>query len=90
MAYFLIAETGSDPVIADVLGVKRAQMQGIRDPNADLIERAQTGDGNARKLAEAFLKQRGIKPAEPVMAKVLQFPMMDKDDTTEKETTPQT
>lgn len=92
MAYFLIAEAGSDPIVADVLGVKRAQMQGIRDPNADLIERTQAGDGNARKLAEAFLKQRGIRASEPEVAKVIPFqlPMKSDDSKSEEETTDQT
>lgn len=68
MAYFLISDHGADPIIADVLGIKRAQMQGIRDPNADLIERSNAGGHNAKKLAAEYLKQRGIK--EPV-AKVI-------------------
>ena len=59
IAYFLIAETGSDPVVADVLGLKKEQIEGVRDPNQDLVTKLQTDTGNARRLAEAYLGQRG-------------------------------
>ena len=62
VAYFMVAETGSDPIVADVLGLKRAQMQGIRDPNAALIARTQAVGNHARQLATAYLAQRGIAP----------------------------
>ncbi|MBZ4373283.1 DEAD/DEAH box helicase [Corallococcus sp. AS-1-6] len=58
MAYFLVSDSGSDPVVADVLGIKRNQMEGIRDPQASLMERLETDEGRVRKLAEAFLKNR--------------------------------
>jgi hypothetical protein len=63
MAYYLIAEHGADPVIADVLQVKKAQADGIRDPHADLIGSLDIGTGNVRRLAEQFLEQRGIASA---------------------------
>lgn len=56
--YWLIAESGSDPVISDVLGVKRGQLDGIRNPNADLVTKAQTDPERVKRLAEAYLKQR--------------------------------
>jgi superfamily II DNA or RNA helicase len=64
-AYFLLSDHGSDPIIADVLGLKQNQIEGIRDPNADLIETLQVGEGNAKKLAEAFLRQRGMDVPVP-------------------------
>lgn len=64
MAYYLIAEHGADPVIADVLQVKKAQADGIRDPHADLIGSLDIGTGNVRRLAEQFLEQRGMAPPE--------------------------
>jgi len=83
MAYYLLSEFGSDPIIADVLGVKRSQMQGIRDPNASLIARSNTEGHNSKKLAEAFMKQRGLEVKEPDVAKVLQF-IPVKNDATEE------
>jgi SNF2 family DNA or RNA helicase len=59
VAYFLIAEDGADPVIADVLGVKREQIEGVRNPNHALIERLDTGENNIRRLAREFLAKRG-------------------------------
>lgn len=65
MAYFLLSDYGSDPVMSDVLGVKRSQMVGIRDPNADLIEAGQASDHDVKRLAESFLRQRGLEVQEP-------------------------
>lgn len=63
VAYFLIAETGSDPVVADVLGLKASQIEGVRDPNQDLVTKLQTDSGNARRLAEAYLTQHRARGA---------------------------
>jgi SNF2 family DNA or RNA helicase len=66
-AYFLLAEEGSDPIMADVLGVKKQQAMGVMNPKADLISKLQTDGGNAKKLATSFLKQRGMTiPEKPV------------------------
>lgn len=61
MAYYLVADEGSDPVISDVLGVKEAQAQGIRDPeNAGDPELLKGADDNhIRRLAEDVLKRSG-------------------------------
>jgi SNF2 family DNA or RNA helicase len=60
MAYYLVAEQGSDPVISDVLGIKEAQAAGIRDPEAaDAPIAAGAGDDQIRRLAEDVLKRRG-------------------------------
>lgn len=59
VAYYLLAETGSDPIVADVLGVKRGQIEGVRDPDAPLVEVGADGDG-IRRLAEGYLRQRGM------------------------------
>lgn len=56
VAYFLLAECGSDPVIADVLGLKRQQAEGIRDPDADIVEQLQVDPHHIRRLAEQYLQ----------------------------------
>jgi SNF2 family DNA or RNA helicase len=61
-AYFLVAESGSDPVVADVLGLKRAESEAIRDPNASLLEDLQVSPDHIRRLAEAYLSQRTARP----------------------------
>lgn len=61
VAYYLVSESGSDPVVADVLGIKRQQLEGIIDPNADMIERLQTDGNHIRRLALAYLNKRRVK-----------------------------
>lgn len=58
-AYYLVADSGSDPVVADVLGLKRSQSDGVRDPTADLIAASQTDPARVRRLAEEYIRQRG-------------------------------
>lgn len=53
-AYFLISEGGSDPVIADVLGIKKRQLEGLIDQKADVVGN-QIDPGRIKRLAEAFL-----------------------------------
>jgi len=55
-AYYLISDHGSDPVVADVLQIKKQQIEGTRDPEAELIESLDTGEDNIKRLAERFLK----------------------------------
>lgn len=57
--YFLVSEEGSDPVVSEKLGIKKTQIEGIRNPTSDLIEDMQTGTDKARSLAEHFLKKIG-------------------------------
>jgi len=59
LVYYLVADHGADPIMSDVLGIKKAQSDGIRDPNADILERLQQDPGHVKRLAEDFLKQRG-------------------------------
>ena len=60
MAYFLLATEGADPIMADVLGIKKQQAQGVMNPKADLISKLQRDGSNSKKMAEAYLKQRGM------------------------------
>jgi hypothetical protein len=56
--YYLLANAGSDPVIVDVLGLKRRQLEGIRNPNAPRLALKQTGaDDRAKRLAAALLSK---------------------------------
>lgn len=63
VAYFLVSEEGSDPVIADVLGLKKTQIEGVRDPDAELITPTEAPEHGIRLLAEAVLRSQGIDPA---------------------------
>jgi SNF2 family DNA or RNA helicase len=66
VAYYLVAEEGSDPTVSEVLGMKRAQVDGIRDPYGSLIESLDTSGDRVRELAEAYLKRKGLPRAAPV------------------------
>lgn len=61
MAYFLLSNTGSDPVIADTLGIKKAQIAGVRDPSRPLIEKQRQAD-DIKRLATYYLKQVKKRP----------------------------
>ena len=56
VVYYLLAEDGADPIMSDILGIKREQSEGIVNPDAPLIQRLEKGDDNIRKLAESFLQ----------------------------------
>lgn len=55
-AYFLHADDGSDPIVVEVLGIKQAQAQGIRDPLAASSEAAPDRTHGVRMLAESCLR----------------------------------
>lgn len=60
MAYYLISDHGSDPIMAEVLGVKRQQIEDVRNPDSAMVERIDTGENNIRRLAREFLAKRGV------------------------------
>lgn len=59
VAYFMLADSGSDPIIADTLGVKKGQSDGLLDPDAPLVQKG-VDPNHIRRLAEEFLKQQGV------------------------------
>lgn len=59
LAYFLAADDGADPVILEVLGMKRAQSEPVRNPGAPLAEVLDRGADNIRRLAEQALRRAG-------------------------------
>jgi hypothetical protein len=64
IAYFLTCDHGSDPVVMEVLGVKRGQAEPLKDPDAQLFERgAPDAKDRVKRLAEQVLRGR-----RPVMA----------------------
>ena len=78
-AYFLICEGGSDPVIADVLGIKKRQLEGIVDQKADAVG-VQIDPGRIKRLAESFLdrhqqrvEREAVKALEEAGQSVMNF-----------------
>lgn len=68
-SYYLLADEGSDPVISDMLGVKRQQIEGIRDPNQALVTQLQIDPDHIKKLAEKYLNDHGIPIPAPAPEK---------------------
>jgi SNF2 family DNA or RNA helicase len=65
VAYFLLAETGADPAMAEVLGVKRQQVEGLRNPGEDFLEKLDVSGAHAKTLAARYLTQIGdVSPLE--------------------------
>jgi SNF2 family DNA or RNA helicase len=61
MAYYLMIDGGSDPVIADVLGVKGAQIRGVRETfGADEVIH-EADPEHVRRLAANYLQRAGEK-----------------------------
>lgn len=60
VAYFLTCDFGSDPAVMDALGIKRAQAELIRDPDAQLFDQAAPDAADrVRRLAQQVLARRG-------------------------------
>lgn len=58
-AWFLVCEDGSDPQMAEELGVKRGQLEGIRDPQGGIVA-GQTDPDAIKRLAADFLNRCGV------------------------------
>jgi hypothetical protein len=54
-AWFLHTHDGSDPLIMEVCGIKREQIEGIKNPGADVIEELQIDRNKAMDLARRIL-----------------------------------
>ena len=57
-AYYLTATDGVDPIMIDILGLKRQQIRGVRDPHGGLVLPKTVDPDHIRKLAEAYLDRR--------------------------------
>jgi len=58
-AYYLLSNAGSDPIVADVLGLKKQQIEGIKNPKGELVEQLSIDPHHIKKLAEAYLQRKG-------------------------------
>lgn len=59
-SFFLLTDNGSDPIISDVLGVKKMQLENVRDPNASLVEKLEIDRGGIKKMAQQWLKNHNV------------------------------
>ena len=63
MAYFLVSDQGADPVMVDVLDLKRSQLEGVTEPDGALSQAASVDPDHIKKLAKAYLGRRS-EPGE--------------------------
>ena len=54
-AYYLVSEQGADPLMTEVLGIKREQIDGVRNPGGALLEKIETGELNIHRMAQDFM-----------------------------------
>lgn len=54
-AYYLLADQGSDPTVADVCGAKRANSEPARNPDESRADVVQTDPEHVKRLAQAYL-----------------------------------
>lgn len=66
LVYYLISMTGSDPIVCEVNGIKKQQMDGLRrDPSDDnFVAALQTDGGHIKRLAEEYLRKANIRIPE--------------------------
>ena len=62
--YFMVCDEGSDPFMVEVNGVKEQQIKGIRDPNAELVEKLQLDPDRIKNLARRYLEKHNAKNTE--------------------------
>jgi SNF2 family DNA or RNA helicase len=62
VAYFLVSDHGADPVMAEVLNLKRMQSEPLHDPHAEPFAQAEGTDDRVRRLAADVLRKSG-RPA---------------------------
>jgi superfamily II DNA or RNA helicase len=60
MAYYLVSEHGADPIMADVLGLKRQQSEGLLNPDRPLVVPTNVDPSHVRRLAVDYLERKGI------------------------------
>lgn len=58
--YYMLSDCGADPFMSEVLGLKRQQIEGLRNGEEDLIEELQVDGGHIRRMAAAYLEKHGF------------------------------
>lgn len=60
LAYFLLADSGADPIMADVLGVKTTQIDGLLNVETDPLAQQLDGD-HIKRLAEQYVTRKSME-----------------------------
>ena len=57
-AYYMLAKAGVDPFMSQVLGIKRSQIEGIKDPYGAVLAKYDVSGATIKQLAIDYLNQR--------------------------------
>lgn len=68
MVYYPVCDEGSDPIMLDILDIKRWQHDGVVDPKGEKLLNVQTDPEHVKRLAREILKKRGILVQDPEAA----------------------
>jgi SNF2 family DNA or RNA helicase len=60
MEYFLVSDGGSDPVVSDVLGLKKAQVRGLLEPGGSGLDLQADAGARVKHLAQEYLRRKGF------------------------------
>ena len=60
MAYFLLADDGSDPIISEIVGIKRDQLEGVTNLDIVLTERVDVAESQLKEMAKRYLLQHQL------------------------------
>ena len=61
VSYYLVADSGADPIMSQVLGLKRGQLEPVVKPGQPRVEQLGRDGDHVRRLAEHYLRQVKIK-----------------------------
>lgn len=53
--YYMLSDIGADPIMTEVIGLKRQQIEGVRNHEDSLVEEMEVDDGYIRRLAQDYL-----------------------------------
>lgn len=59
--YFMVSDEGSDPFMVEVNGVKEQQIQGIRNPDAEMVQKLQVDPDRVKELARRYLSRSEVR-----------------------------
>lgn len=60
MTYFLVTEDGSDPIISDIVGLKKQQSVGVLEQQSESFEDVQPDPEKVKRMARGYLERMGV------------------------------
>lgn len=83
-----VGDAGADPVIAEALGIKREQLEGIIRPDTPLVEEVQTNPAHIRQLAQDWLAAQDPKALAAIQKEIREAEAVKQADKEERRARP--